>query len=109
MKGVMKFELNEEVLIAPTGEIGRIIQLKYEKYYSQGLPNERITYRVAVNESKFGSWYEEGNLKYPNTYDKEFEIGLLDLLINVNLLNVGNTVYAKQFYNEKIRLMEENK
>jgi hypothetical protein len=95
----MKFELEEKVRIKSTGKKGVIKAYKFETAFSYGKIRESKRYYIKIENNHF-YWFDESDIELDEyTFDSKFELGLLGLLIDVNLL-AGNYEQVSVF-NEK--------
>lgn len=100
MKGDMKFELDDRVLIKSRGKQGLVKQYRVEGFIDRnGNTYETIKYYV-----KFGQyltdWFHQDDLTHVDKYDDSFELALLDLLIDVNL-KVNNLDLVRTLHTRK--------
>ncbi len=104
----MKFDVKDRVTIKSTLESGIITQCKYEKTIINGTISEKTTYRIEKENKNryYQDWQPEENLQFQEEYDREMEIGFLDLLIDSSLLNQEHE-QAKSLYQEKIELIKK--
>lgn len=100
MKGERKFELADRVLIKSKGKQGDIKQYRIEGAIDKnGNVEETIKYYIKYGQY-LTEWFPEDDLQLPDSFDVDFENGLLDLLINVNL-KANNLDNVKQLHNQK--------
>jgi hypothetical protein len=99
----MKFELEQEVRVKGTDEIGTVKSFKHEVFLYNGQKSELKRYCVQTGLSYNNKWYTEEMLESYNSYefDDKFELGLLNFLIDIYLL--GNKIdLVKKLYKEKL-------
>lgn len=102
MKGEMKFELGDRVLIKSRGKQGDIKQYRVEGFIDRDKKLvETVKYYVKYGQY-LTDWFSEDDLQHLDHFDDKFEAGLLNLLINVNL-KVNNLENVKKLYEEKKR------
>lgn len=95
-----KFELNNKVYIKSKDTTGEITQYKHEKY-KRGTGEVVETYKYLVKtNSHYSDWFDESDLSFVNEFDNKFEVGLIDLLIDVNLKE-NNLDTVKELHKQK--------
>lgn len=100
----MKFQIGDKVVVRATGRTGEITQWKVEQFVKNNHIETIKRYAVS-NSSYYGAtWYKEEDLQLDNVFDIEFEVGLLDLLIDV-YLSARKFYLVKEMYNQK-KIME---
>jgi hypothetical protein len=81
------------------------LKLKVINLGSEKVPN--IYYLIQTGLNNYNEWVREERLEFydelaaNNTFKKDFEIGLLDLLINAYLLDTKNIPLIKKLHNDK--------
>ena len=83
---LLKFDIEEKVKIKATGRKGIIKEYKVEGVKVDGVKQHKIMYLVDFGRHMI-DWVKEDCLDHYNEYkfDKKFEIGLLNFLIDINL------------------------
>jgi hypothetical protein len=94
-----KFNIDEEVKVIATGKKGIVKSRKFEETKN----GAKITYEVLVDPSTYAATFMEDKLERPFEFTKEFEHGLLDLMVNVNLAE-GKVDMAKYYHNKKFEV-----
>lgn len=100
----MKFQIGEHVKIKGTDKVGIIKSYKIDGYTLYDKEQVITKYCVQIGASYHNDWYLEEKLEKHITYDVDpnFEIGLIDLLIDIYLLNKNNLDTVKKLYKEKL-------
>jgi hypothetical protein len=102
VRGV-KFELEEKIRIKSTGKKGVIKGYKFETAFSYGKVRESKKYYIRIENNHF-YWFDESDIALDEyTFDSKFELGLSELLIDVNLL-AGNYEQVKIHIEQKQQL-----
>jgi hypothetical protein len=107
MKLELKFDVDDTVRVKGSEKVSRIKTFKVEGYKlgSEKVPN--IYYLIQTGLNNYNEWVREERLEFfdelaaNNTFKKDFEIGLLDLLINAYLLDTKNIPLIKKLHNDK--------
>ncbi|GIN22517.1 hypothetical protein [Siminovitchia fordii] len=105
----MRFGLRQEVIIKETGEKGKVVHCKHEIEENNGKDIERYTYRVLTESSNWAIWLDEEKLDHPENYNVDFELGLMELLIDVNLKDKKNIDHAKDLYQRRLEILRRIK
>jgi hypothetical protein len=98
----MKFEIGDKVKIKSTDKEGIVKAYKIDGYLLHDKKQVVIKYCVQVGATIYNDWYQEQHLIPFMSYEfeKEFELGLLDFLIDIYLLN-NKIDLVKQLHNQK--------
>jgi hypothetical protein len=96
------FEIGEQVKIKGTDKVGVVKAYKIDGYLLHDKKQVVIKYCVQVGASHYNDWYQEQHLELLNSYDfnSKFELGLLDFLIDIYLLN-NKIDLVKKLHTEK--------
>lgn len=94
-----KFNIDEEVKVIATGKKGIVKSRKFEEVNS----GAKITYEVIVEPSTYAATFMENKLERPFEFSNEFEHGLLDLMVDINL-SEGKIDMAKYYHNKKFEV-----
>ena len=82
----LKFNINDKVRVRATGRLGTVIGYKYEIHLEKGVKTTKVQYSV-----NFGTYlidvFKEEQITHEFEFDKKFEIGFLNLLIDIYLSN----------------------
>jgi hypothetical protein len=103
----LQYEIDDKVRVKETKEIGIIKSYKVEGYKFSGIKQYTIYYQVQLGALYNFKWFKEEKIELydelaaNNTFKKDFEIGLLDLLINAYLLDTKNIPLIKKLHNDK--------
>lgn len=81
----MLFELGDQVRIKKLNKVGEVRAYRHEHTFVKDTITENHKYFVKYGQY-FIEWFDEKELERINFFDNKFELGLLDLLIDVNLL-----------------------
>ncbi|MEM5009406.1 hypothetical protein WKH57_01665 [Niallia taxi] len=100
----MKFVLHENVIISRTGTKGQITRIKQTIIHHNGDDIETYEYFVS-KPTGISTWHKEDELQTYDTFSKEFELGFLDLLIDMNLLHTKDYGTIKELQNKKYKLI----
>jgi uncharacterized protein YodC (DUF2158 family) len=97
-----KFEIGDEVRVKGTDKVGKIKSFKIDGYTLNDKPQMVIKYYVQ-NGTIYNDWYQEHLIEPYNSYEFEndFELGLIDFLINIYLLDKKNLHLIKKLHNSK--------
>jgi hypothetical protein len=103
----LKFEIDDQVRVKDTNEIGTIKAYKIEGYKFGGQKQHTIYYQVQIGALYNIKWFKEEKIELideiatNNNFNDEFELGFIDLLINIYLLDKKNIPLVKKLHNEK--------
>lgn len=101
----MKYNLGDKVRLKQTGKTGEIQHYKFDTYFVNKKVHELHRYYLYLGGHNF-NWYSENEIEAIGEDDKftpKFEIGLLNLLIDINLTS-GNFDMVKWCNDEKVKL-----
>jgi hypothetical protein len=80
----VKYQIGDKVRVKATNRVGEVISTKHELFIKNGVVTENKIYNV-----NFGSYlndtHREDQIELYDVFDDKFEIGLINLLIDVNL------------------------
>jgi hypothetical protein len=99
-----KFNIDEEVKVIATGKKGIVKSRKFEEL--KNINKEvitKITYEVLVEPMTYTATFMEDKLQRPFEFTKEFEHGLLGLMVDVNLKE-GKVDMARYYHNKKFEV-----
>jgi hypothetical protein len=100
----LKFDLDDEVQVKGTDKVGIVKAIKTDIYKLNGKRQEVVKYCVQLGSIVYNDWYQEQHLipfiSYDD-FDSKFELGLIDLLIDIYLLDKNNIELIQQLHKEK--------
>ncbi|MEI2465162.1 hypothetical protein [Niallia taxi] len=101
----MKFASDDCVIIKKSGYKGKIDRTKEIIIYTNGTSVSSYEYYIEI-PTGLSRWYSEEELKlYDEKFSKEFEIGFIDLLTNINLLHTKDFEVIRELQNKKYKLI----
>lgn len=83
----MKFDLNEVVVVKALNKTGKVMQWRHEKFITRDSKQSEFT-KYYIHFGGYSSqWYTEEELESVVNceFDDKFELGFINLLIDVNL------------------------
>ena len=104
----MKFNLHDEVYSPSKEAIGIVKGYRTETLAHKKNKDKKLVrnyYFVKFNDGRI-QWVYEKHLQHIHNFTKEFEVGLRELLINVNLKDKKNLPLVKKFFEEKRQIEE---
>jgi hypothetical protein len=103
----LKFDIDNTVRVTDTGRTGKIKSFKVEAYKIGQHRQQIILYLVQFDKNYANEWIKEERLvdydpmSIDENFSNNFEMGLLDLLINAYLLDKKNIPLIQILHNEK--------
>ena len=96
----MKFAQNENVIIKKSKYKGQVRRTKEIIIYSNG--EKIISYEYYVDvPTGLSKWHLEDDLETYDGFSKEFELGFIDLLTDMNLLHTKDYNAIRELQNRK--------
>lgn len=82
----MRYNLGDKIKIKASGEEGTIMQIKEQRQFLSGVEDYSIQYYIKLKGNTYGQWYLQHEIEeIKEGFSDEFEIGLLNLLIDIYL------------------------
>jgi hypothetical protein len=83
-----KFDLGDQVRVKNTDNVGTVKRINVDVHTLNGKRTEVVKYCVQIGTSFNSDYYQPHHLEHYNSYDFDdtFEIGLVDMLIDIYLL-----------------------
>jgi hypothetical protein len=103
----LSFDLDDKVMVKENKRTGKVKSFKVESYKIGHHKQLIILYLVQFDGNYTNEWIKEDRLidydplATGDTFSNNFEVGLLDLLIDVYLLDKKNIPIIQLLHNEK--------
>jgi hypothetical protein len=103
----LEFNIDDTVMVKENKRTGKIKSFKVEAYKIGEFKQQIILYLVQFDKNYHNEWIKEERLisydpmSSNDIFSNNFELGLLDLLINAYLLDKNNIPLIQQLHSQK--------